>query len=226
MHAKKIILLAIFLLGLGAFFYFDLGNYFSLQSLQQNRADLRAYTQAHYAFAAAAFVALYVLQTMFSLPGGALMSLAGGFLFGSVFGTLFIAVGATAGATLAFLAARYVLRDWIENKFGARLEPIQIGFANNAFNYLLTLRLIPLFPFFLINLVAGLTRMKITTYILATGIGILPGSFVFAFAGQQLGSISSLHEIASAPVLLAFTLLGLLALLPIAYKKWVSRGNS
>ncbi|GIW55680.1 MAG: hypothetical protein KatS3mg082_2084 [Nitrospiraceae bacterium] len=114
-------------------------------------------------------------------------------------------IGATTGATLAFLAARYLLRDWVEQKFGSRLRPIQDGFAKNAFSYLVTLRLIPLFPFFLVNMVSGLTRISVSAYVAATAIGIIPGSFVYAYAGRQLGTINSLKEIASPNVLLAFT---------------------
>ena len=219
----KIVILGILGLGLGAFFYFDVGRYFSLEALKANRDDLLAYTNANFAVAVILYVALYILQTGFSLPGGALMTLTGGFLFGSVLGTIFVNIGATTGATLAFLAARYVLRDWVERKFGKRIEPIQAGFAQNAFSYLLTLRLIPAFPFFLVNLVSGLTRIPLGTYVIATSIGIIPGSFVYAFAGRQLGSINSLAEIASPPVLLAFTFLGLLALVPILHRKFVGR---
>ena len=213
----------IFLLGIGAFVYFDLGQYLSLDSIKANRDLLLAYTETHYATAVGLFILIYILQTTFSLPGGAILTLTGGFLFGSLMGTFFVNVGATVGATLAFLAARYLLRDWVENKFGDRLGPIQAGFAQNAFSYLMTLRLIPAFPFFLVNLVSGLTRVNLGTYALATSLGIIPGSFVFAFAGRQLGTINSLSEIASPPVLLAFTLLGLLALMPIAYRKWTSK---
>ena len=155
-----------------------------------------------------------------------MMTVAGGFLFGSILGTLFVNIGATTGATLAFLAARYLLRDWVEGKFGERIEPMQTGFSKNAFSYLMTLRLIPAFPFFLINLVSGLTRVNLGTYILATSIGIIPGSFVFAFAGRQLGAINSLGEIASPPVLMALTLLGLLTLMPIVYRKFAEKKNS
>ena len=219
----KIVILGILGLGLGAFFYFDVGQYFSLEALKANRDDLLAYTNANFAVAVILYVALYILQTGFSLPGGALMTLTGGFLFGSVLGTIFVNIGATTGATLAFLAARYVLRDWVERKFGKRIEPIQAGFAQNAFSYLLTLRLIPAFPFFLVNLVSGLTRIPLGTYVIATSIGIIPGSFVYAFAGRQLGSINSLAEIASPPVLMAFTFLGLLALVPIVHRKFVEK---
>lgn len=221
----KIIILGVLGLGLGAFFYFDVGQYFSLEALKANRDDLLAYANANFTAAVILYVAVYVLQTAFSLPGGALMTLTGGFLFGSVLGTIFVNVGATTGATLAFLAARYVLRDWVEKKFGHRIEPIQAGFAQNAFSYLLTLRLIPAFPFFLVNLVSGLTRMPLGTYVIGTSIGIIPGSFVYAFAGRQLGSINSLAEIASPPVLLAFTFLGLLALVPILHRKFTGRGK-
>jgi uncharacterized membrane protein YdjX (TVP38/TMEM64 family) len=141
-------------------------------------------------------------------------------VFGAGWATLFINLGATTGATLAFLTARYVLRDAVEQKFGARLGPFQEGFAKNAFSYLLTLRLIPLFPFFVVNLVSGLTRVNVGTYILATAIGIIPGSFVYAYAGRQLGTINSLKEIASPNVIGAFVLLGLLALIPVVYKRF------
>jgi uncharacterized membrane protein YdjX (TVP38/TMEM64 family) len=132
-------------------------------------------------------------------------------------------IGATTGATLAFLAARYLLRDWVEQKFGSKLGSIQKGFANNAFSYLMTLRLIPLFPFFLVNMVSGLTRVSVGTYVAATALGIIPGSFVYAYAGRQLGTINSLKEIASPNVLLAFTLLGVLAMVPVLYKKFSAK---
>jgi uncharacterized membrane protein YdjX (TVP38/TMEM64 family) len=146
--------------------------------------------------------------------------LAGGFLFGAVLGTLFVNLGATTGATLAFLVSRYLLRDWVEQKFGKWLGPVQQGFSQNAFGYLMTLRLIPLFPFFVVNLVSGLTRMNVGTYVVATSLGIIPGSFVYAYAGRQLGTINSLKDIASPGVIGAFVLLGLLALVPNLYKKW------
>lgn len=219
----KILILVILGLGLGAFFYFDLGQYVSLEALKANRDDLLTYTNANFTAAVVLYVAIYILQTALSLPGGTIMTLAGGFLFGSVLGTIFVNIGATTGATLAFLAARYALRDWVERQFGERIEPIQAGFAQNAFSYLLTMRLIPAFPFFLVNLVSGLTRIPLGTYVIGTSVGIIPGSFVYAFAGRQLGSINSLAGIASPPVLLAFTFLGLLALVPILHRKYVER---
>jgi len=215
----KIVLAGVIAAAIGAFFYFDLHRYLSLNVLKANRDRLLAYTEANYATAVGSFIVSYCVVTALSFPGAAILTLTGGFLFGTVLGTVYVNVGATTGATLAFLTARYLLRDWVERKFGDRLEPIQAGFAKNAFSYLLTLRLIPIFPFFLVNLVSGLTRVNLGAYVVATALGIIPGTFVYAYAGRQLGTINSLKEIASPNVLLAFTLLGLLALVPVLYRR-------
>jgi len=210
-------------LAIGAFFYFDLGRFLSLTALKDNRDSLLAFTEANFAAAVGIFIIAYAIATGLSLPGAVILTLAGGFLFGAVFATLFVNIGATTGATLAFLTARYLLRDTVEQKFGKWLGPFQEGFAKNAFSYLLTLRLIPLFPFFVVNLVSGLTRVNVGTYVAATAIGIIPGSFVYAYAGRQLGTINSLKEIASPNVVGAFVLLGLLALVPVVYKKYAAK---
>ncbi|MEK7268658.1 MAG: TVP38/TMEM64 family protein, partial [Nitrospirota bacterium] len=180
----KIIVAILFAAVMGAFFYFDLQQYLSLGALKANRDSLLAFTETHYLTAVSLFIVGYCLLVAVSLPGAVFMTLAGGFLFGSVLGTVYVNLGATTGSMLAFLAARYLLRDWVEAKFGSRIGAIQDGFSKNAFSYLMTLRLIPLFPFFLVNLVSGLTRVKIATYVAATAIGIIPGSFVYAYAGR------------------------------------------
>lgn len=216
----KALVLLLAACAIGGFFYFDLHRYLSLEVLKANRDALLAFTQANYVASVIVFIALYCLQTSLSLPGATLFTLAGGFLFGSVVGMLYVNIAATLGATLGFLAARFLLRDWVERKFGARLGSLQEGFANNGFSYLLTLRLVPLFPFFLVNLVSGLTRVRVGTFVGATSLGIIPGSFVYANAGRQLGSINSLGEVASPQVLGAFALLGLLALVPIVYRRF------
>ncbi len=215
----KIFIAIVVALALAAFFYFDLGRFLSLTALKDNRDSLLAFTDANFVSAVGIFIAAYVIVAGLSLPGAVILTLAGGFLFGATMATLFINIGATTGATLAFLTARYLLRDSVELKFGKWLGPFQEGFAKNAFSYLLTLRLIPLFPFFVVNLVSGLTRVSIGAYVAATAIGIIPGSFVYAYAGRQLGTINSLKEIASPNVIGAFVLLGLLALVPVVYKK-------
>lgn len=218
----KLVVATLFLAAISAFILLDLKSYLSLDVLKANRDSLLTFTQEHYVSAAAVFILIYILQTAFSLPGATMMTLTGGFLFGSLWGPLYVNLGATTGATLAFLAARYMFHDWVERRFGDRLSQIQAGFAKNAFSYLLTLRLIPLFPFFLVNLLSGLTRVNVGTYMAATALGIIPGSVVYTFAGRQLGTINSLSELASPRLLLAFSLLGLLILVPIVYRQVTS----
>jgi uncharacterized membrane protein YdjX (TVP38/TMEM64 family) len=216
----KVIIVALIASAIGAFFFLDLGRYLSLDALKQNRDQLLLFTEAHYGVSVALFILTYVVVAGLALPGAAILTLAGGFLFGSLLGTLFVNLGATTGAVLAFLAARYLLRDWVEHKFRKWLGPLQEGIAKDAFSYLMTLRLIPLFPFFVVNLASGLTRMSVRSYVAATALGIIPGSFVYAYAGRQLGTINSLKEVASPNVIAAFVLLGILALAPILYKKF------
>lgn len=219
-YIGKALIAVVMALAIGAFFYLDLGRFLSLTALKENRDSLLAFVDTNFGAAVGIFILTYVLVAGLSLPGAVILTLAGGFLFGGILATLFINIGATTGATLAFLTARYLLRDTVEQKFGKWLGPFQEGFAKNAFSYLLTLRLIPLFPFFVVNLVSGLTRVNVGTYMLATAIGIIPGSFVYSYAGRQLGTINSLKEIASPNVIGAFVLLGLLALVPVVYKRF------
>ncbi|HXX76750.1 MAG TPA: TVP38/TMEM64 family protein [Nitrospiraceae bacterium] len=214
-HGKLVVALVLMGIAFGAVFFFDPQNVFVM--VKANRDRLLEFTEANYGAAAALFIVMYCVGVGFSLPIGAVMTVVGGFLFGAVFATVFVNVGATTGATLAFLVARYLLRDAVEQKFGKWIGPFQEGFSKNAFSYLMTLRLIPLFPFFVVNLVSGLTRVNVGTYIAATALGIIPGSFVYAYAGRQFGSINSLNEIASPNVIMALVLLGLLALVPSFY---------
>ena len=223
MPIGKIVIVALIACAIVLFFLLDVGRVLSLETLKANRDHLLAFTEANYTTAVVLFILLYVAVAGLSLPGATILTLAGGFLSNAVLAALYANIGATTGATLAFLAARYVLRDWVEEKFGRWLDPLQQGFAKNGFSYLLTLRLIPLFPFFVVNLVSGLTRVHVGTYIAATALGIIPGSFVYAYAGRQLGTINSLREIASPQVLGAFVLLGAFALAPILYKKISAR---
>lgn len=215
----KIAIILVIACVIGAFFYFRLGDYL-LGALKENREKLLAFTDANFVSASTIFVITYIVVTGLSFPGGAVLTVAGGFLFGSVLATLLVNIGATTGATLAFLSSRYLFRDWVESKFGRFLGPIQEGISKNAFSFLMSARLIPAIPFFVLNLLSGLTRVSVGTYVAATALGIIPGSFVYAYAGRQLGTLNSLKEILSPNVIVAFALLGLLALMPIAYKKF------
>lgn len=226
MNLKKLLLVAAALVAVVLFFYLDLGRFLTLSSLKANRQWLIDYYGSHGAITVAAFMAIYILQTALSLPGAAVLSLAAGAIFGSLWGTLYAVLAATLGATLAFLVTRYLLRDLVAARFGGRLEGLNRELESRGLNYLLFLRLVPLFPFFLINLAAGLTRLPLRNFVLGTFIGIIPGGFVFVNAGASLAGISSLRDVASPRVLGSFALLGLFALIPVFYGKLKSRrGN-
>lgn len=222
---NKIILLSVIIIAVALFFVFDLGQYLSLESLKSNRDQLHTFYEANAVVMIAAFIGVYIVTVALSLPGATILTLCAGAIFGSVTGTLVVNVGATIGATLAFLVARFLLRDWVEKKFGEKLKPFNDGFSKNAINYMLFLRLVPLFPFFLINLASGLTQIRLPVYIFGTMFGTLPGTFVFANAGSNLASINQLSDIASVEVLGAFALLGLFALIPTFYKFIKSKKN-
>jgi uncharacterized membrane protein YdjX (TVP38/TMEM64 family) len=224
MNRNKMILLMLGLLAVTLFFALDLGRYLTLEALKGNRQALLDFYSAHQLLTVAGFMALYIIQTALSLPGAAILSLAAGALFGSILGTVYANIAATIGATLAFLVTRYLLRDVVLGRFGAKLEGINRELESRGFNYLLFLRLVPLFPFFLINLAAGLTRLPLATFFFGTMLGIIPGGFVYVNAGASLATIDSLAGVASPRVVGSFALLGLFALAPVLYSKWTTRG--
>jgi len=216
---KKIIIVAIVASAIAAFFLFDLDRFLTLESLKTNRDGLLSYYATHRLTFIIGYILVYTLQTALSLPGAAILTLAGGAIFGALMGTIWVNIGATSGAVLAFWLARTLLRDWVVNKFGSKMESLDKGLKENALSYLLFLRLVPLFPFFLVNLACGITGLQLRTYILGTMVGILPGSFVYANAGASIASINTLSEVASPMVLSSFVLLGAFALIPAIYKK-------
>lgn len=226
MNLKKIILLVLAAGAIALFFFFDLGRFLTLTALKANHQTLVAYYAAHKVIMVAGFMLLYIVQTALSLPGAAILSLAAGAIFGALMGTVYANIAATIGATLAFLVTRYLLRDVIQDKFGGKLEGINRELETRGFNYLLFLRLVPVFPFFLINLAAGMTRLPLRTFFLATMLGIIPGGFVYVNAGASLATIDSLAGIASPRVLGSFALLGLFALVPVLYTKFKKKSEN
>jgi uncharacterized membrane protein YdjX (TVP38/TMEM64 family) len=219
MNRKKILILCLMALLAALFFYLDLGRFLTLEALRENRAQLAAYYGAHRLATVLLFMAIYILQTALSLPGAAILSLAAGAIFGAALGTLYANLAATIGATLAFLATRFLFHDIVQRRFGERLEKLNRELEERGLNYLLFLRLVPIFPFFLINLAAGLTRLPLRTFIIGTMAGIIPGGFVYCNAGASLASITTPGEVASLRVLGSFALLGLFALIPVIYGK-------
>jgi len=223
MNSKKVILLITAVLAVGLFVWFDLGRFLTLESLKANRQALLDIYATHRLAMVAGFMAIYIIQTALSLPGAAILSLAAGAIFGSIMGTVYAVISASIGATLAFLVTRYLLRDLVLERFGNRLEGMNKELEQRGLNYLLFLRLVPVFPFFLINMAAGLTRLPLRTFMLGTLLGIIPGGFVFVNAGASLATITSISGIASPRVLGSFALLGLFALLPVFYNKLTRR---
>lgn len=215
----KIALLIFFVLAFGAFFALGGPRYLNLATIKAHRDTLLQFTAQHYAAAFAIGFCVYVIAVTLSLPGAAVLSLTAGFLFGRWAGTILTVLAASTGATLVFLGARYLFADFARKRLGGFYERMHAGFAAHAFNFLLFLRLVPLFPFFLVNLASTLAGIPLRTYLLATLIGIIPGSFVLVNLGETLGRIESSRDLVSGGTLLAFALLGLLALLPIVFRK-------
>ncbi len=219
MNKKKLLILLFVAALIALFFCLHLGRYLTLESLKGNQNALLQFYAAHRLTMVVGFLAVYIVQTALSLPGAAILSLAAGAVFGTIMATVYVNIGATLGATVAFFLARYLLHDLIQKRFGSRLEGINTELEKEGFNYLLFLRLVPVFPFFLINLGAGMTRIPLPTFFWGTMLGIIPGSFVYCNAGASLASIKRVGEIASPRVLGSVALLGLLALVPVFYKK-------
>ncbi|MGE0171323.1 MAG: TVP38/TMEM64 family protein [Oligoflexales bacterium] len=209
----KVVLTAIIALLVGAFFYFDLGSYFTLSSLKNNREAFQQFYQENTVVTLSSYVIIYVLVTALSLPGATIMTLAGGAFFGLWVGTALVSVASTTGATLAFLTARYLLRDVIQHKFSDKLEAVNRGIEKEGALYLFTLRVIPAFPFFVINLVMGLTSIRTVVFFAVSQVGMLPGTMVYVNAGTQLAQLESLSGILSPQLIGSFVLLGLFPLI-------------
>jgi pyruvate/2-oxoglutarate dehydrogenase complex dihydrolipoamide dehydrogenase (E3) component/uncharacterized membrane protein YdjX (TVP38/TMEM64 family) len=206
-------LLAGIIVLISAFFIFDLQSYLTLETLKAQQASIEAYRSNHPVLATVIYALIYIAVTGLSLPGAAVLTLAGGAVFGLLWGTLIVSFASTIGATLAFLAARYLFRDAVKARFGDRLEIINKGIDKDGALYLFTLRLVPLFPFFIINLVMGLTSLKTKTFYWVSQIGMLAGTMVYVNAGTQLSKLESLSDILSPGLIGSFVLLGIFPLL-------------
>ncbi len=209
MNLKKTGLFALVIALIASYFIFDLGQYLSLDYFEAQRNQIIAYTASHPLKAAALYFAVYVLVTGLSLPGAAVMTLIGGAIFGLFEGTLLVSFASTLGATTAFIVSRLLLRDWVQNEFKDSLRSINQGVEREGAFYLFGLRLVPLFPFFVINLVMGLTPLKTRTFFWVSQLGMLPGTIVYVNAGTQLGQIESTSGILSPGLIGSFALLGI-----------------
>jgi uncharacterized membrane protein YdjX (TVP38/TMEM64 family) len=213
---KKAILVLVLLSAIAAYFIFDLSQFLSLENFKASQADIVAAKDANPVLYITGFFILYVVVTGLSIPGAAIMSLVAGALFGVVIGTIIVSFASTIGATLAFLSARFVLRDWVQGKFGTRLRVIDDGLQKDGAFYVFTLRLIPVFPFFVINLLMGLTRIKTPTFFWVSQLGMLPATIVFVNAGTQISRIESPAGLLSPALIASFVAL--------AFFPWAAKG--
>ena len=221
--------LAVIAAGFFAFFAFGMDAYMSFEALRDRREELLEWKAQNHGLAVFYFIGVYVLATAFSVPGAVWLTIAGGFLFGAVEATFVVVIGATLGALAVFLAARYAIGDYLHAKAGPAMRRMEEGFRENAMSYLLVLRLVPLFPFWLVNLVPAFLAVPIRTFIIGTFFGIMPGSFVFAGVGNGLGTVidgggmPDLGIIFESEILVPIIGLAVLALIPVAYKTLKAR---
>lgn len=199
--------------------FMGLDDYFTLASIKAHSRALENFVAGNYALSVALFIGLYSFLTMSFLPLASVMSVVGGFLYGTLFGVLFTNIGATIGGTLSFLIVRYLIGDSLQKYYAARLQKINVTLEREQTTYLLVSRLISVIPFSVLNILLGLTRVPLSTFMWTTSLGIIPGSAVYCFAGSRLQEVHSLRDIFSGQVLLAFVLLAALGLVPTLVKK-------
>ncbi len=210
---KKVIIIILAIVFVALFFYFNLDQRVTLENLKSQKQEIIDFYRARPLFTMASYFLAYVIMAALSLPGAAILTLAGGAIFGLFMGTLLVSFASSIGATLAFLIARTLLRDSIQSKFSDALEPINKGIKEEGAFYLFTLRLVPIFPFFIVNLVMGLTPIKTSVFYWVSQIGMLAGTIVYVNAGTQLGKIETVSDILSPALLGSFALLGVFPLL-------------
>jgi uncharacterized membrane protein YdjX (TVP38/TMEM64 family) len=212
-NLQKIIIIAAVIAAVAAFRIFNLGEYLSLPFIKESQQKFEALYAEHTIPVIGGYILVYILVTSLSLPGAAVMTLAGGALFGLLRGTIIVSFASSIGATLACFVSRFILRDWVQGKFKEKLKTVNEGIDREGSFYLFTLRLIPIFPFWLINLILGLTKMPLRTFYWVSQIGMLPGTIVYVNAGKELGKIDSLSGVLSPGLIFSFVLLGLFPLI-------------
>ena len=222
---KRLIPLLLLASVLVLFFLFDLGRYLSFEALAEHRSQLLHWVSAYPVVTPLTYIVVYITVVAFSLPGGLVMTVTGGFLFGAIAGGLYTVIGATVGAVLLFLLAKTSVGDYLLSKAGDGVKKMQAGFADNALSYMFVLRLVPIFPFFLVNLVPAFLGVPLRVYLIATFFGIMPATFVFSLAGSGLGSVLERGEgitmqgVMTPEIIGALFGLALLSLIPVIYKR-------
>ncbi len=213
---KKVLIVLVGTVIVGLFIFLDLDRFLTLQYIKESQDNFQKIYANNRIGVVSLYILIYVIVAALSLPGAVILTLTGGALFGVVTGTIAVSIASTTGATLACFVSRFILRQWVQEKFGDKLQAINDGVEREGGFYLFTLRLIPVFPFFVINLVMGLTKMPLWTFFWVSQLGMLPGTIVFVNAGKELGKIESASGILSPTLLVSFVILGLF---PITVKK-------
>ena len=219
MHKGKLVLIGIIILLVAGFFIFDLHHYVTLENLKIQQQRFQELNQQNPFSTKALFFLAYVAVAALSLPGATIMTLAAGAFFGVLGGSILVSFASTIGATLAMLAARYLFQDVLQEKYATRLQTINNGIAKEGGFYLFTIRLIPVIPFFVVNLVMGLTKLKTSVFALVSQLGMLPATVIYVNAGHQIASIDAVKEILSLPIIISLALLGIF---PLLAKKLIS----
>jgi uncharacterized membrane protein YdjX (TVP38/TMEM64 family) len=223
----------VFLVSLfGLFFYFELDHYLSFEQLKLHRVGMMRWTETHLIAALLLFVLIYMLAVAVSIPGAWFLTLTAGFLFGPALGFSIVILSATIGAFFVYLAVRFALRDWVSKRTTKWLKTMEKGFQKDAFSYLLFLRLVPLFPFWLVNIIPALLGVSPRIFVVATFLGIIPGSFVYVFVGHGMGHLFDANQtpnlamLKDPTILLPLIALGFLALVPVIYRHFNQRNQN
>lgn len=219
MNKTKILLVIIIIFVIASYFFFDLGRFLTLSFIQSQLSEIQQFRAENFGLTALLYFAAYIVITALSIPGAVIVTLLGGAIFGVLWGTLIVSFASSIGATLAFLVSRLLLRDWVQSKFGHYLGPINRGVEKDGNFYLFSIRMVPLFPFFMVNLLMGLTPISVGSFYIVSQIGMLVGTAVYVNAGSELAKITSLSGLVSPSVILSFVLLGIF---PLAAKFIVS----
>jgi uncharacterized membrane protein YdjX (TVP38/TMEM64 family) len=222
----RLVVAVVVALLIGAFFLFDLGEYASLEFLKRVHGDALRYVHENPLLSSVGYFVIYVLVTGLSLPGAAVMTLGAGAIFGLVWGVVLVSFASSVGASIAMLVSRLLLRDWVQERFASQLGSVNEGLARDGEFYLFGLRMVPLFPFFVINLVMGLTRLSLWQFYWVSQVGMLAGTVVFVFAGTQLAEVRSVGDVLSPGLIAALSLLGAFPLLSRWVLGWLRRLRS
>jgi uncharacterized membrane protein YdjX (TVP38/TMEM64 family) len=212
LNKTKILLVIIIIAVIASYVFFDLGRFLTLSFIQSQLSEIQQFRDENFGLTALLYFTAYIAITALSIPGAVIVTLLGGAIFGVLWGTLIVSFASSIGATLAFLVSRLLLRDWVQSKFGHYLAPINRGVEKDGSFYLFSIRMVPLFPFFIVNLLMGLTPIGVGSFYIVSQVGMLVGTAVYVNAGSELAQITSLSGLVSPSVILSFVLLGIFPL--------------